>query len=115
MAIVKTTDIGNRAEDVASQYLKRQGYKILARNWRTRWCEIDVVTAKDQIVYFVEVKYRANSQCGDGLEVITSKKLKQMEFAARVWVSDNDWPGDYRLMAISVTGQPPIVQTSVEL
>jgi putative endonuclease len=110
-----TTDIGRRAEKAAAKYLKKQSYKILAFNWRTRWCEIDIVAAKDKVVFFVEVKYRASSQCGDGLEVITNKKLQQMEFGAQMWVEDHNWPGDYRLMVVSVAGQPPQIQDSVEL
>ena|SRR3989338_732211 len=95
---------GRAAEAAATEYLKKQGFKVLAQNWRTRYCEIDVVAGKDKVVYFVEVKYRQSGDQGSGLEYITPKKLKQMELAARFWVSDNDWHGDFRLAAVEVGG-----------
>ena len=41
---------GREAEKVAANYLKKLGYKILAFNWRTRWCEIDIVAQKARAV-----------------------------------------------------------------
>jgi uncharacterized protein (TIGR00252 family) len=112
---MSTTSIGRQAEKAAAKYLKKLGYKMLAFNWRTRWCEIDIVAAKDKAVFFVEVKYRAHGDWGDGLEVITDKKLQQMQFAADLWVQQNNWPGDYRLAVISATGQPPEVTNFIEI
>lgn len=99
---MSTKSIGNEAEGMACLYLQEIGYKILDRNWTTRWCEIDVVCTKGRTVYFVEVKYRKNNLYGDGLDAITSIKLKQMNFAAEVWVNSNKWEGDYELAVISV-------------
>jgi ribonuclease HII len=101
---MSTTSIGRQAEDAAALYLKQKGYKIIDQNWRTRWCEIDIVAKKDNIVIFVEVKYRKSDDFGGGLEYITPKKQKQMVFAAEFWVSSNTWKGDYNLSAIEVTG-----------
>lgn len=101
---MSTTSTGRAAEDAAAEYLKQYGYKILDQNWRTRWCEIDVVAKKDNIVSFVEVKYRKSDAFGGGLEYITPAKQKQMAFAAQFWVSSNNWDGDYNLAAVEVTG-----------
>lgn len=101
---MSTTSIGRQAEDAAAEYLKRNGYKILDQNWRTRWCEIDIVGQKGKIVSFIEVKYRKSTDFGGGLEYITLKKQKQMAFAAEFWVSSNKWNGDYNLSAVEVTG-----------
>ncbi len=101
---MSTTSIGRAAEDSAAEYLKQHGYKILNQNWRTRWCEIDIVAKKDNIVSFVEVKYRKSDEFGGGLQYITPAKQKQMEFAAQFWVSSNNWDGDYNLAAVEVTG-----------
>lgn len=99
-----STYTGRDAENAAAEYLKTQRFEILDQNWRTRWCEIDVVAKKKQTVYFVEVKYRARESWGSGLEYITPRKLRQMTFAAESWVSANNWCGDYQLAAIEVTG-----------
>jgi Holliday junction resolvase-like predicted endonuclease len=95
---------GKEAEVSATEYLKALGYKITEMNWRTRYCEIDIIAEKSKTVFFVEVKYRQTSRQGAGLEYITSKKLKQMSFAAEMWVQNNDWRGAYQLAAIAVTG-----------
>jgi len=100
---VTSKDIGNTAESKAEKYLFSSGYKILNRNWRNRWCEIDIVASKYNCIFFVEVKYRSNEQYGTGVDSITHKKLRQMEYAAEHWISSNSWDGDYRLLVISVS------------
>lgn len=99
-----TFDDGRRAEAVAADYLKRQGCAIVAQNWRTRWCEIDVIAQRDKVVYFCEVKYRLTNNQGTGLDYITPKKLHQMQFAAEAWVHLTGWKGEYQLSAIEVSG-----------
>lgn len=105
---MSTTQTGRVAEESAKIYLQQKGYKIISQNWRTRWCEIDIVASNDSVVYFVEVKYRKSDKWGDGLDAITNKKLEQMTFAAELWVSQNKWRGDYQLAVISATGLPPL-------
>lgn len=112
---MSTTSSGRLAENLAANYLKDIGYKILAVNWRNRWCEIDIVAAKANVIYFVEVKYRTKNNWGDGLAAITAKKLHQMTFAAEMWVQDNDWPGDYRLMAIALAGEEFNITDCIEI
>lgn len=97
-------DTGRRAEAAAAAYLKHKGYAIVAQNWRTRWCEIDVIAHRDKVVYFCEVKYRATDRQGGGLDYITPQKLKQMEFAAEAWVQLSGWTGEYQLSAVEVSG-----------
>lgn len=82
----------------------RLGFAIIDRNWRTKWCEIDIVATKDNQVYFVEVKYRKNTYYGNGLDYVTPKKQLQMQRAAHSWVQMNSYHGDYNLAAISLTG-----------
>ena len=105
---ITTRAIGNGSEDVAAQELTRQGHAILERNWKTKYCEIDIVSQNDGTVYFTEVKHRKNDKGGDGLAAITPKKLTQMKFAARLYVHNNNLADvDLRLVAISTTGDPP--------
>lgn len=95
---------GHKAEEVAAEYLKQHGFEIVSLNWKTRYCEIDVVVQRESRIYFVEVKYRMTGAQGGGLEYITAKKLEQMQFAAELWVSQNGWRGEYQLAAIEVSG-----------
>ena len=111
------TQRGRQAENEVAQRMRKQGYEILSQNWRTPRCEIDVVARKKKIIYFVEVKFRASTTQGDGLEYITNKKLSQMRFAAHIWLQQNKWDGDWRLGAIGVTidGQQYLFGELVEL
>ena len=109
---MNTSAIGRRAEQVAAAFLVRKGCEIVARNWRTKYCEIDVVAFRDATVFFCEVKYRSRSAQGNGLDYITPAKLRQMQFAADLWVHMHQWPGDYELCAIEVSG-PNFVITGV--
>ncbi len=77
-----TTIIGNLAEEEVAKYLESQGHEIVARNFKTKFCEIDIVSLADRRIYFTEVKYRKTNIRGGGLMAVTSKKKRQMEFAA---------------------------------
>lgn len=105
-----STEIGRKAEEIAADFLKRKGFTIVARNWRTRWCEIDIVAKANENLYFVEVKYRAAITFGSGFEYITSKKLRQMRFAAEFWLAQHPIKsGEYSVAAIELAGNPPQV------
>lgn len=110
-----TKQIGDTAETEAANYLVRLGHEILDRNWKTKFCEIDIVSRYKNIIYFTEVKYRRHLDQGGGLAAITPTKLRQMKFAAEFYMlvrkmSDTD----LRLSVIAVTGTPPEVQTFLE-
>ncbi len=94
--------VGHAAEKIAADYLKKLGFKIRELNWKTRYCEIDIVAEKDKTIYFVEVKSRKNTNFGSGLDYITPKKLKQIRLAAEMWVQSREWDGPYQLSAIAV-------------
>ena len=96
---------GKIAEEFTVRYLQNHGYHIIDQNWRTKLCEIDIVARKKNTVYFVEVKYRSTNDQGDGLEYVTSKKLRQIIFASEMWASQNDWDGDMQILAVSVSGK----------
>ncbi len=102
---MQTTYIGQRAEQVAADYLERQGYRIIRRNWRQRDCEIDIIAYKQRVMYFVEVKYRMTDIAGSGLDYITGQKLRQMAYAANRWVAAYAWRGEYLLAAVEVSGE----------
>ncbi len=77
-----TTKVGSIAEEKVAKYLEEQEHEIVARNFKTKFCEIDIVSSKDGQIYFTEVKYRKTNVRGGGLAAITNEKKRQMEFAA---------------------------------
>jgi len=66
---------GKRAEDYAVKLLTQKGYKIIDRNFRSRFGEIDVIGLKDNVLVFVEVKARWSSKFGKPEEAVTPQKL----------------------------------------
>lgn len=79
-----TTLVGKRAEEAVAKYLTNEGHQILMQNFKTRYCEIDIVSKKGDKIYFTEVKYRYG---GGGLEAVNGDKRRQMEFAAKIFLN----------------------------
>lgn len=102
--LATTRQIGDRGEQAAADWLTTDGHEIIARNWRTRYCEIDIVSMKDGTLYFIEVKYRKNDDFGGGLAAITAKKQRQMRFAAELFIAKHpQYEGrDMRMLAVAV-------------
>ena len=74
---------GGAAEDQAASLLERHGLAILARNYRTRLGEIDLVARDGEVLVFVEVRMRTSDRYGDAAETITRVKRRRIESAAR--------------------------------
>lgn len=111
-----TKQIGDRAEEVVVEYLQKNGHEILERNWKTKFCEIDIVSRKDDTIYFTEVKYRKNADHGGGIAAITPKKLKQMKFAAELYVKLQRFDDtDLRLAVATVIGEPSQIEQFLAL
>lgn len=110
-----TFDTGRKAEAVAAAFLERRGCQIIHQNWRTRWCEIDIIARQQHTVYFYEVKYRLHARQGSGIDYITPRKLGQMRFAAEFWLAKHSWNGDCQLCAIEVSGHQFQVTRAVKI
>ena len=70
--------LGKQGEDLAVEALRRRGYAILARRYRTRFGEIDIVAEDAGAVVFVEVKARATHRCGSAAEAVTAWKRRRI-------------------------------------
>lgn len=109
-------DIGDKAEEVVANYLRKHGHEILERNWKTKFCEIDIVSRLDNRIYFTEVKYRKNAERGGGIAAITPKKLRQMKFAAEYFaVKHQLHTSDLRLTVANVAGEKFLLGQWLEL
>ncbi len=111
-----TKQIGDMAENLAASYLEGKGFTIIARNWKTKFCEIDIIARKGSVIYFVEVKYRKQSKWGDGLDAIGKVKLKKMKFAAEYYALKNKITSDdMRLSVVAISGSPAVVDSYLEI
>jgi putative endonuclease len=106
--------LGDRGEDAAAKFLKRQGYHILARSLDSPLGELDIVAVDGRTVVFVEVKTRQSDDAGRPEEAIDSRKEQRMTQAALAFLKSNRllgysarfdvvaimWPGDARTPTI---------------
>jgi len=100
-----TVIIGSQAEDRACQYLQDQGLKLIARNYRTRRGEIDLVMKSNNVIVFVEVRYRSSNQYGSPGDSITPAKRKKIIAAAQEYLVSHGYGSDIpmRVDAILIT------------
>jgi len=100
---LSTKQTGNLGEDIACQYLKKHGYKILERNFRIRGGEIDIVCKDGEYLAFVEVKTRYSHEYGLPIESMTSWKIKALLKTALFYVRKINWEDKgYRLDLVTV-------------
>lgn len=69
---------GRKGEEKACQFLASEGYKIIAKNFRTRFGELDIVAQDGEVLVFVEVKARASKEFGLPEEAITPRKIRHL-------------------------------------
>ena len=81
---------GKIGEDAVTEYLENNGYKILERNFHSRWGEIDIIAQKDGLIAFVEVKTRKNVNYGTPAEFVTSQKMKKIIKTAVIYLENTD-------------------------
>lgn len=77
---------GAKAETIVAEYLKHQGHTIIARNYKTKFYEIDIVSATTDHIYFTEVKYRKTDSYGAPLDFIDAKKKQKITFASNAFM-----------------------------
>jgi putative endonuclease len=78
---------GKKGEDLACRELERRGYTILARRYRSRMGEIDIVARDGGTLVFVEVKARAGRRFGEAVEAVTRIKRRRIVLAAQEYLS----------------------------
>ena len=79
-------DSAKWAEDLVAAWYVREGYDIVARNWRCTRGELDVVAWRDGVLVVCEVKARRNGNHGDPFESITTQKIARLRRAAAIFV-----------------------------
>lgn len=80
------TPLGRRGEDLAADYLARHGLVVLARNWRCRDGELDIVATDGRRLVVCEVKTRSGRGYGDPAEAVTRAKAERIRRIASAWL-----------------------------
>ena len=95
--------IGATGEEIASEYLKLKGYKVLAVNSRTPFGELDIIARKNGFIIFIEVKTRVSDSLGPPYLSITRKKIRHLIKNALCYLKRHGLTGsDWRIDIVSV-------------
>ncbi|MDE7172129.1 MAG: YraN family protein [Oscillospiraceae bacterium] len=78
--------LGQWGEEQVAEQLRREGWTVMARNFRCRMGELDIVAKNDQFLIFVEVKLRKNDQFGSACEAVTPSKQRKLRAAAQFYL-----------------------------
>lgn len=81
--------IGGAGEQIAAEYLRQSGYQLLARNYRAKSGEIDIIVQKNDIIAFVEVKTRSSYAFGAPAEAVTYSKQRKIISTALCYLKSN--------------------------
>lgn len=82
-------NLGVQGEDLATDYLRTKGYKILVRNYRQKTGEIDIIARNREFLVFIEVKTRTSLLFGQPYESVTQKKQDQISRVALDYITRN--------------------------
>ncbi len=97
---------GKRAEDLAARHLKRRGYKIIARNYRTKAGEIDIIAREGRTLVFIEVKGRQSMRYGSAKAAVTARKQHQVSKVALWYLKESgQMDAKARFDVVAVTRQ----------
>jgi putative endonuclease len=108
--------LGKLGEDLACVELQRRGYAILARRYRTRFGEIDIIARDRDTTVIVEVKTRDGDRFGDGANAMTAWKQRRVVNMAVDYLSRHkllDGPCRFDVVAIDVSTAPPAIEIYV--
>ena len=93
---ITSKQLGDRGEQVVVDYLVTAGHEIVARNYKTKLFEVDIVSRKDRALYFTEVKYRSDHDFGEALDFIDKKKQQKMPLAVEGFMATHPGYADFR-------------------
>ena len=100
--------LGRRGERAAEKYLRRNGYRIVARNFRAAGAEIDLVAMDGETLVFVEVKTRRSREAGAPEEAVDERKQRRMRRAAEVFATRyraDDVTMRFDIIAVDASGK----------
>ena len=111
-SLTTAAEIGSYGECVAASFVRRHGYRVLTRNYKTERGEIDLICREGDMLVFVEVRARSGEQFGRPAESIDARKEEALRAAAQDYLQllkrdDIDWRFDAVEVRLKV-GEPPV-------
>lgn len=99
-------ETGAIGENLAAEFLIEKGFRVVARNFRCRKAEIDLIVQRDNWLIFVEVKTRNSNAWGEPESFVSSLQRKLIYDAAEEYIFRKDWQGHIRFDIVSVKPGP---------
>lgn len=93
---------GKEGEELAANFLVEKGYEIIARNYRYKRLEIDLIVKKNNWLVFVEVKFRTSDAYGYPEDFVDYKKAKNIVDGAEQYTYDKNWQGNVRYDIVAI-------------
>lgn len=103
---ITTKQLGDQSEQVVVDYLESSEHEIVARNYKTKLFEVDIISRKNEMLYFTEVKYRSDHDFGEALDFIDKKKQQKMHLAVEGFMTANPEYTDFTpILAVAAVGK----------
>jgi putative endonuclease len=99
-------DKGKEGEEYAINYLIKNGYSIVARNFNSRNSEIDIICTKETLLVFVEVRLKYNADYGYPESTMSKAKIAAIKRGAEAYLDQHPWQGGARFDFISIIESP---------
>ena len=93
---ITNKQLGDRGEQVVADFLTAAGHEIVARNYKTKLFEVDIISRKNEVLYLTEVKYRSDHDFGEALDFIDKKKQQKMHLAVGGFMATHPEYADFR-------------------
>ncbi len=104
-------ELGKFGEELAVDFLQKNGYDILETNWTFQKAEIDIIAQKENIVAVVEVKTRSSMDFGLPQDFVKPKKIQLLVKAANEYIVSNDLDAEVRFDIIAIYKEDKIYKT----
>ncbi len=100
--MTKRGETGKKGEKYAEEFLVKNSFNILAKNYRFQKSEIDIICIQNDTLIFVEVKTRADTTFGNPEDFVTDHQIEKIHEGAQAYQIDNNWNGPIRFDIISI-------------
>jgi len=108
-------ELGTEGEKLAVKFLKREGYKILQRNYKCKLGEVDIIAERGGTIAFIEVKTRQTEDFGPPQYAVTATKKNQISKVALYYIKEKKLIGRvYRFDVIAITYSPELRKPNIE-
>lgn len=101
--MAKHNDLGVLGETLAVEFLQKNNYRIIERNWRFKKAEVDVIAQKENVLAVVEVKTRSSDYFGNPQDFVNQKKINLLTEAINEYVISRDLDVEVRFDIIAIT------------